>query len=108
MSNSQTTADIDSQIARLEDKLNNLFEKIQQAQSIPVEISQKPSQNGSSNEKFSGKSRKEILAEYEKEYLARLESQKRVEEEIQRVTNEEESQSMKSTIRGALPKGFSN
>ena len=108
MSNSLTTADIDSQIARLEEKLNKLFEKIQQAQSITVEASTKSTLDGSSNENFTRKSRKEILAEYEKEYLARLEAQKRAEKEIQRVSIEEETQAMKSTIRGALPKGFSN
>lgn len=105
MGNIQTTSDIDAQIAKLEEKLNNLLDKIQEAQSISVESNQiqtieKSTQNSS------GKSRKEILVEYEKEYLARLEAQQLAETEIQRARDETEYK--KNSTRGAMPKGFRN
>lgn len=104
MGNLQTTSDIDTQIAKLEEKLNNLLDKIQEAQSISVESNEiqtieKSTQNPS------GKSRKEILAEYEKEYLVRLEAQQLAETEIQRAKDEIE---YKNSTRGAMPKGFRN
>ena len=105
MANSQTTADIDTQIARLEGKLNNLFNKIQEAQSITVES---PSIE-QTTQKVTGKSRKEILIEYEKEYLARLEAQRHAEAKIQREAEELESKKQQESLkspRGALPKGF--
>ena len=102
MGSTLTTTDIDTQIAKLEEKLNNLLDKIQEAQSISVDspnvISEKVTQSSQ------GKSRKEILAEYEKEYLARLEVQQRAEIEIQKARDEVESK--KNSIREALPKGF--
>lgn len=107
MGNSQTTTDIDSQIAKLEEKLNNLFDKIQEAQSITVESN--TTQLEHTHQKVSGKSRKEILAEYEKEYLARLEEHQRAEAEIKRQTDELESKKQltkSNSPRGTLPKGF--
>ena len=107
MSNLQTT-DIDDQITKLEAKLNNLLDKIQEAQSITVESNPPPSMESPRSQKTSGKSRKEILAEYEKEYLARLEEHKRAEAEIQRkaIELESEKQEIPSSPRGTLPKGF--
>ena len=103
MANLQLTADIDSQIAKLEAKLNNLLDKIQETQSITVESTSQSSEKKPTPQNTSGKSRKEILAEYEKEYLARLQQQHQAEVEIQRAKEEIDSQ---KKSRGVLPKGF--
>lgn len=105
MTNTQTT-DIDAQIVKLEEKLNNLLDKIQEAQSISVESNSSDSGDLSTIKNTNGKSRKEILAEYEKEYLKRLEAQQHAEEEILRASDDKESQNMKNSTRGTLPKGF--
>ena len=103
MGSTLTTTDIDTQIAKLEEKLNTLFDKIQEAQSISVD-SNSSMKVTATNQDSSGKSRKEILAEYEKEYLARLEAHQRAEAEIQKARDEAESK--KNSIREAMPKGF--
>ena len=104
MGNTLTTTDIDAQISKLEEKLNNLLDKIQEAQSISVDSPTKPTKETSTKQSSTGKSRKEILAEYEKEYLARLEAHQRAEAEVQRAL--EEAESKKNPTRGAMPKGF--
>ena len=106
MRNTQTTADIDTQIARLEEKLNHLLDKIQEGQSISVESNSSPSVEQSIIQNVSSKSRKEILAEYEKEYLARLSEQQLAEAEIRRAKEEIESQTLVNSTRRVLPKGF--
>ena len=109
MVQAQTTADIDTQIAKLERKLNNLFDKIQEAKSITVESNPIHYVEQSTMQKVSSKSRKEILAEYEKEYLARLEEHQLAEAEIQRKNVELESKKYfekTNSPRGTLPKGF--
>ena len=102
MGGTLSTADIDTQIAKLEEKLNNLLDKIQEVQSIAVDSSTEVQVE--TPKRTSGKSRDEILAEYEKEYLARLEAQQRAEAELQKAR--EEAESKRNSIRGTMPKGF--
>ena len=120
MTKSQSTADLDSQIAKLEEKLNNLLDRVQQAQANPEQSVNKTDEtkintqtrgynNSQSNQVSSRKSRQEILAEYEIEYLARLEENSRAQEEIRRTAAEleEKNKALKqNSTRGSLPKGF--
>ena len=130
MSSSQRTTDLDAQIAKLEEKLNELLDKVQnsktpQKTNSPEEIVQ-PAQEPQptpeptlqrqeysppqvQTESVRGKSRKEILAEYEKGYLARLEQSAKAEEEIRRAASElqaKKSTPQTNSTRGSLPKGF--
>ena len=121
MVSSQSTTDLDAQITKLEEKLNQLLDKVQQAQtnsdsSIQTSSSPKPTaqtQKYTSSQTqqtpINRKSRQEILAEYEKDYLARLQENERAQEEIRRVAAELESQKKpkkENSTRGSLPKGF--
>ena len=118
MSDSQTTTDLDAQIAKLEEKLNELLDKVQKAQTAPEETSPASESTPQTIEEIpqpepsegsKGKSRQEILAEYEKGYLARLEENERAQEEIRRASAELEAKkedASQNSTRGSLPKGF--
>ena len=119
MSSSQSTTDLDAQIAKLEEKLNDLLDKVQEAQATspaPQETVPEPTLQTqeyiSSPEQTSNvtrKSRQEILAEYEKGYLARLEENEIAQEEIRRAAAELQAKnnaSKPNSTRGSLPKGF--
>ena len=103
-----TTSDLDAQIKKLEEKLNDLLDKVQKAQVAPQEAEQSiesthPTRSGGR------KSRQEILAEYEKGYLARLEENALAEEEIRRKAAKLEAKekiSQSNSTRGTLPKGY--
>jgi hypothetical protein len=119
MSDSQSTTDLDTQIEKLEAKLNELLDTVQKSQanqdtmqsSEPTMNTQEyipaPTQEQSSS--GSSMSRQEILAEYEKGYLSRLEENARAETEIKRAAAElqaKKSPPQPSSTRGLLPKGF--
>ena len=116
MSDSQSTADLNAQIEKLEAKLNELLDTVQKSQ----EIEQTPEQNPQTQEYIPAPtkvqtqsdtklSRQEILAEYEKGYLSRLEENARFEEEIRRAAAELQAKKnppQARSTRGSLPKGF--
>ncbi len=102
-----TTSDLDTQIAKLEEKLNDLLDRVQKVQIAPQEAESSPKSTQQSTS--SGKSRQEILAEYEKGYLARLEENALAEEEIRRKAAELEAKEktlQPNSTQGSLPKGF--
>ncbi len=114
-----TTSDLDAQISKLEEKLNQLLDKVQKAQITTQETAQAPEPTSYTPEYIppqpeqtssgTGKSRQEILAEYEKGYLSRLEENERAQEEIRRATAElkaKNNASQPSSTRGSSPKGF--
>jgi len=119
MSSSQSTTDLDAKIAKLEEKLNELLDKVQKAQATPQETAPAPEPTSQTQEYLppqpeqtssgADKSRQEILAEYEKGYLSRLEENAIAHEEIRRAAAEIEAKkntSQPNSTRGSLPKGF--
>ena len=121
MSSSQSTTDLDAQIAKLEEKLNALLDKVQEAQAAPPqETASTPEPTPQTQEYIppptpeqtpsgGAKTRQEILAEYEKGYLARLEENAIAQEEIRRAAEElkaKNNASQPNSTRGSLPKGF--
>lgn len=121
MSSSQSTTDLETQIAKLEEKLNALLDKVQEAQQTapsPQEIAPEPTPQtqeyipppaSEQTSSVAGKSRQEILAEYEKGYLSRLEENTIAQAEIKRAAAEiqaKKNASQPNSTRGSLPKGF--
>ena len=120
MESSQSTTDLDAKIAKLEEKLNALLDKVQEAQQTApstqetaTETTQTqeniPSPSAEQTSSGTVKSRQEILAEYEKGYLSRLEENAIAQEEISRATAELQAKnntSKPNSTRGSLPKGF--
>jgi hypothetical protein len=121
MSSSQSTTDLDAQIAKLEEKLNALLDKVQEAQKTNLPSQEAAPEPTLQNQEYipattqeqtssvSAKSRQEILAEYEKGYLARLEENAIAQEEIRRAAEELEAKNnatQPNSTRGSLPKGF--
>jgi len=121
MSSSQSTTDLDAQIAKLEEKLNDLLDRVQESQQAaapPQETAPEPAPQtqeyipppaAEQTSSVAGKSRQEILAEYEKGYLSRLEENTIAQEEIKRAAAElqaKKNASRPNSTRGSLPKGF--
>ena len=121
MSESQSTTDLDAQIEKLEEKLNELLDRVQKSQVTPQETAPETTSNTQEyippqpeqTTSETSKSRQEILAEYEKGYLSRLAENERAQEEIKRAAAElkakkqaEQSSTHTSSTRGSLPKGF--
>jgi len=121
MSSSQSTIDLDAKIAKLEEKLNALLDKVQEAQQTAPSTQETAPEPATQTQEYipppsaehtssgTGKSRQEILAEYEKGYLSRLEENAIAQEEISRATAELQAKnntSKPNSTRGSLPKGF--